>query len=609
MTGPTRRGAPPPRPSRRSTTSTAARRTAASSCGCSWRGPPRRRGGALRRWRRERRRRRARRAGADGERPRLPRARRVAAAALRPPARPPRPDRHPRRLRARRLRRVHRARRRDRGALVPPVRRAGRRVRGRDRRASGRHARAHRPPAGDARAPRAAVRLLHPRRPDGGRGPARAPPERRARGRRAPARRTGLPLHRLRADHRRDHRDRGAPAVGAVNLARTLQYAAERRPDAEAVVGGGERLTYAELHERAARLAGGLARLGVEPGERVAVLLKNRVETVALYWACQWLGAWFVPLNFRLGPDEVAYCVGDAGAVAVAFDAAGAGPAAAVAADGGPRAIAVADADGGDASLAELCTAEPHPGALDRDDGEIGLMLYTSGTTGRPKGVPRSHRADRAAGLTQVVHHGLDLGDRTLGVMPLYHTMGMHSMIAMALVGGCFVALADWSPAAALALVADERLTSLYLAPTFYHDLVRDESCGETDLSGVRSLGYAGAPMSPALATRVAEAFSPRVFFNHYGSTQVSTGAIHRAQAANPGCVGRRAINARLRLVRPRADAGPDDLAEPGEDGQVICELASEEAFAASWRRPDADEAAIRDVWYSPGDTARVDDD
>jgi 2-furoate---CoA ligase len=394
-----------------------------------------------------------------------------------------------------------------------------------------------------------------------------------------------------------------------VNLARTLQYAAERRPAAEAVVDAERRLTYAELHERAARLAGGLAGLGVEPGDRVAVLLKNRVETVALYWACQWLGAWFVPLNFRLGPDEVAYCVQDAGAVAVAFEAAGAEAAEAVAGDGAPRAIAVADTDGGDVRFDDLAASEPHTGVLDRDDGEIGLMLYTSGTTGRPKGVPRSHRADRAAGLTQVVHHGLDLGDRTLGVMPLYHTMGMHSMIAMALVGGCFVVLSDWSPAAALALVADERLTSLYLAPTFYHDLLRDESCGDTDLSGVRSLGYAGAPMSPALATRVAEAFSPGVFFNHYGSTEIYTWAIHRDQAAKPGCVGRPAINARLRLVRPQADAGPDDLAEPGEDGQVICELASDEAFAGYWQRPDADEAAIRDGWYYPGDTARVDDD
>jgi 2-furoate---CoA ligase len=394
-----------------------------------------------------------------------------------------------------------------------------------------------------------------------------------------------------------------------VNLARTLLYAAERHPGAEAVVDGDRRLTYAALHERATRLAGGLAGLGIGRGDRLAVLLKNRAETVALYWACQWLGAWFVPLNFRLSPDEVAYCVEDAGAPVIAFDAAGAEAAHAVAEAGDRRLVAVADGDGGDARFADLCDHDPDAGALDLDDGEISLMLYTSGTTGRPKGVPRSHRADRAAAMTQVVHHGLDLGDRTLGVMPLYHTMGMHSMLAMSLVGGCFAVLSDWSPRAALALIADERLTSLYLAPTFYHDLLGDEACASSDLSGVRSVGYAGSPMSPALATRCTEAFTPRVFFNHYGSTEIYTWAIHRDQAAKPGCVGRPAINARLRLVRPHADAGPDDVVERGEDGQVICELGSDEAFTGYWNRPDADEAAIRDGWYYPGDTARLDED
>jgi 2-furoate---CoA ligase len=394
-----------------------------------------------------------------------------------------------------------------------------------------------------------------------------------------------------------------------VNLARTLLYAAERSPDAEAVVDGDERITYAALHERAARLAGGLAGLGLDRGDRLAVLTKNRAETVALYWACQWLGAWFVPLNHRLGPDEAAYCVRDAGAPVIAFDAAGDTAAHAAAGEADRTLLAVADGEDGDATYDDLCGADPAAGALDLDDGEISLMLYTSGTTGRPKGVPRSHRADRAGALAQVAHHGLDMGDRTLGVMPLYHTMGMHSMIAMALIGGCFVALPDWSPGAALRLVEEERLTSLYLAPTFYHDLLDHEDCAGADLSGVQSLGYAGSPMSPSLAKRCAETFAPRVFFNHYGSTEIYTWAIHRDQAAKPGCVGRPAINARLRLVRPDADASPDDVVEPGEDGQVACEMSSDEAFAGYWNRPDADEAAIRDGWYFPGDTARMDDD
>jgi 2-furoate---CoA ligase len=221
-------------------------------------------------------------------------------------------------------------------------------------------------------------------------------------------------------------------------------------------------------------------------------------------------------------------------------------------------------------------------------------MLYTSGTTGRPKGVPRSHRADRAGGLSQALQHGLRFGDRPLGVMPLYHTMGMHSMIAMSLVGGCFVAQPRWNPEEALRLIQDERLTSLYLAPTLYHDLVFHPRRDEFDLSSVESLAYAGAAMTSALVERCIEAFRPRVFVNHYGSTEIYTFSVHRDQSAKPGCAGRPSVNARLRL---------------GEDDEILCHMSSDEAFGGYWHRPDADEKAIRDGWYRTGDVGRVDED
>src|SRR6188472_3363315 len=186
-----------------------------------------------------------------------------------------------------------------------------------------------------------------------------------------------------------------------MNLALTLLYAAGRDGAREAVVDGDTRLTYASLHEHARRLAGGLAELGVGRGDRVAALLKNRVETVTLYWAAQWLGACFVPLNFRLSSEEVAYCVQDAGAAVVVFED--------VSTD------AARELSGRLLDVDSLPRRDPHAGALDLDDDEPSLMLYTSGTTGRPKGVPRSHRADRAAGLSQIAHHGLLPHDRTLG--------------------------------------------------------------------------------------------------------------------------------------------------------------------------------------------------
>jgi 2-furoate---CoA ligase len=393
-----------------------------------------------------------------------------------------------------------------------------------------------------------------------------------------------------------------------VNLALTLLAAAERHGEGEAAVDGGERIDYATLLSRAASLAGGLAELGVEPRQPVCALLKNRREAVELYWATQWLGAWFVPLNFRLSPDEVHYCVQDCGAGVVVFEEASA-QAAARCRESGRTLVALGDGtEDGDVRLSELAQASAHPGALDLAEDEISLMLYTSGTTGKPKGVPRSHRADRAGGLSQVVHHGYRWADRSLGVMPIYHTMGMHTMIAMALVDGCFLALPDWNPGRAVELIEEERISSLYLAPTLFHDLL-GELPESADVSSVESIGYAGSPMSPELAARCSKAFAARVFFNHYGSTEYYTWAVSRDQAAKPGCAGRPAINTRLRLVKTDDDAPPDALVEPGEEGQVIADMRGDESFGGYWERPDADEKAIRDGWYYPGDIGRLDED
>ncbi|HEX2346425.1 MAG TPA: AMP-binding protein [Gaiellaceae bacterium] len=354
-----------------------------------------------------------------------------------------------------------------------------------------------------------------------------------------------------------------------MNLALSLLYAAEREPGAEALVGAIERLTYAQLRERAARIASGLAARGVGRTDRVACVLANEPETLELYWACQWLGAVIVPLSPRISEADLEYCIGDCGA-----------------------AVVIREPD----EIRELVAAEEHPGALDLHELEISIQLYTSGTTGRPKGVPRSHGAERAGGLSQVVHHGLHPAHRTLGVMPLHHTMGIHSLLAASLVGGCYVAQPAWDAGEAMELIAREHIDTLYLAPTLYFDLVHDDRLADVDTLPVRAIAYAGAPMTSALVEKVSAAFGPEIFVNHYGSTEIYTFSVHRDQRAKPGCAGGAALNAWLRL-------------DPPGEGEVLCHMSSDEAFSGYWNRPDADAKAIRDGWYHTGDVGRIDED
>src|SRR5581483_8860903 len=135
-----------------------------------------------------------------------------------------------------------------------------------------------------------------------------------------------------------------------------------------------------------------------------------------------------------------------------------------------PR-VAVGGIGCGTAAFEELL-GPPAPAVPRASAEDLSLMLYTSGTTGKPKGVARRHRAERAAAVAHVAQNLYAAGERTLGVMPLYHTMGVRSLLAMTLIDGAFICLPRFDAAAALDLIGCERVTSLYLVPTLYHDLI-----------------------------------------------------------------------------------------------------------------------------------------
>jgi 2-furoate---CoA ligase len=144
--------------------------------------------------------------------------------------------------------------------------------------------------------------------------------------------------------------------------------------------------------------------------------------------------------------------------------------------------------------------------------------------------------------------------------------------------------------------------------PTLYHDLVHHDLFAKSDISSVRKLGFAGAPMTHGLLKELDAAFKPDLFVNHYGSSEIYTFTINQNAAAKPGSAGRSGINQRVRVVKLGAD-GPNDVATIEGEGEIIAQLLSDEAFEGYWRRPDADAKALRHGWYFTGDTGYLDGD
>ena len=297
----------------------------------------------------------------------------------------------------------------------------------------------------------------------------------------------------------------------------------------------------------------------------MAFLLAGGEPMASLHLAVQKLGAAAVPLSIRFGPAELAYCVNDADPrMVIGDDTTSASLETALA--GGPPIIAREELD-------ELAQREPD-GELtayaSTNPEDLSVILYTSGTTGRPKGVPRTHRAEHAAAVAHVIQTQHRPGEVTLGVMPLFHTMGVRTLLASILVAGTWVPQARFDAEESLELITTGKISALYLVPTIYWSLLRTGRLAQAKT--VKRVAYAGAPMTPALAAELHDALRPEVFVNHFGSTEIYTFTIgpQRLEEARlrrprgrvlPGPPGR---PARPRDRRPSRNAGPGR----GVDGQ-----------------------------------------
>ncbi|MBB3319859.1 MULTISPECIES: AMP-binding protein [unclassified Rhizobium] len=393
-----------------------------------------------------------------------------------------------------------------------------------------------------------------------------------------------------------------------LDLGTTFLASLEREPGALAIVDGDVRLSYRDLYKSISALVAAFDDLGMQPGDHLVSVLRNRWQTATLHWACQFSGVILTPINWRAKADEVSYAVSDSEARAVAFEEFSAEACRSAHLPDGIHLISLSQPEAGEFFFDALLDRDAAPARPRVGADAWSLMLYTSGTTSRPKGVPRRQRAERAAAIAHVAQNLYAYGEKTLGVMPLYHTMGVRSLLASAITNGTFVCMPKFDASEALQMIEREKIDNLYLVPTLYHSVVNHPDFTATDISSVRKLGFAGAPMTEGLLKVLDAAFKPDLFVNHYGSSEIYTCTINQRAQIKPGSAGRSGINQMIRVVALDTN-DPENRVPAGQEGQIIALMAGDEAFEGYWRRPDTDVKSFKDGWYFSSDTGYFDED
>jgi len=368
-------------------------------------------------------------------------------------------------------------------------------------------------------------------------------------------------------------------------------------------------LTYREVADRTARYAGALRRLGVGKGDRVAYLGVNAVEVFETFFATWLLGAIAVPLNFRLSGAEIRYMLADSGAATLVHSAdADALVAAAGPLPGGLQVLAVHPEScpvGGLDYEAEIAAgpvleAEP-PVALD----DPALLLYTSGTTGRPKGAVLTHGSMTWNTVNFLAHVDVLGTDRALCIAPLFHCVGLGQVTLPTLFkGGSVEVLAKADPGLVLQRVAAAGITSFSAVPTMLQTMCEHPSWDDADLSSLTLVQYGGSPVQE----RVARAWLDRGvrLIQGYGMTEASPGiymATHDGALSHPTSVGLPHFFTDVALLR---EARPEPVG--GQPAELL--VRGPHVFAGYWNRPEETESAFVDgQWFRTGDVLRVDDD
>lgn len=404
-----------------------------------------------------------------------------------------------------------------------------------------------------------------------------------------------------------------------MDIATIFMRSVERYPQHTALVYGDRRWTYREWYARVRRFAQALSDLGVRPGDRVAFYVSTSENSASTYFACQLLGAVAVPMNFRLAPAEVAYILKDAGAriliygrfltenalkvqeqlrsvhdyISCAYDR-----------DKVPQGHHHFD------TLAEETVDRNEPRPIPRGD-DLSALVYTSGTTGRPKGVMHSHANDLAIAMNCVMEYSLSHLDVALHIAPLYHVGGMQAFfIPHMMVGGTNVVVGRYEALETLKLIQEEKATTLFAVPTQIQEMLFHPQFKDYEISSLKMITTGGSAISKAAVERVIKEFCPQIF-NGYGMTEASlTLLLHPEDAIERlGSCGKPTLISGCRVIKhdPPREVSPDEIADVDEIGHLV--VRGPQVMSGYWNNPFETSKKLKGQWLYTGDLMSRDKD
>lgn len=382
-----------------------------------------------------------------------------------------------------------------------------------------------------------------------------------------------------------------------VNLSSFIRFHASRTPERLAVVFKDQRVSYAALQQRIETTAGFLAAQGVKPNDVVAAFMKNSAAFLEFAFAVSHLGAVFLPINFRLATDEVRYITENAGAKLLIADAEFAETMRTL-----PNVVLVDEAAQSDSTRLSSGAA-PAPLHV-RQPGDLFRLMYTSGTTDRPKGVVHTYNNFYWKCADHVIALDLNRDDRLLMTGPLYH-VGAFDLpgVAVLWVGGMVMIHRDFDPARVLASIADEKLTCAWLAPVMTSALLAEPT---RERYNVTSLKWAigGGERTPEIRIRTfSEYFTGGRYIDAYGLTESCSGDTLMEAGREIDKIG--SVGRALAHVEIEVRDNDGKTLPAGEAGEIC--LRGPKITGGYWNDPDKTAAAFHDDWFRSGDVGYLD--